>query len=81
MDFLGEVVSALRVVESATILVAAPSGVDVGTERSWNLCQELNLPRLMLVNKMDRENANFARCVADIQATFGRHCVPISVCH
>ena len=78
-DFLGEVISALRVVESATILVAATSGVDVGTERSWNMCQELNLPRLMLVNKMDRENASFARCVADIQATFGRHCVPFQL--
>ena len=78
-DFLGEVVSALRVVEGAVILVAATSGVDVGTERSWNMCRELNLPRLMLVNKMDRENASFARCVADIQATFGRHCVPFQL--
>ena len=78
-DFLGEVITALRVVESATILVAAPSGVDVGTERSWQMCQDLNLPRLILVNKMDRENANFARCVADIQATFGRHCVPFQL--
>ncbi|MFQ6027575.1 MAG: elongation factor G [Dehalococcoidia bacterium] len=78
-DFLGEVVSALRVVESASILVPAPSGVDVGTERSWNQCEELNLPRLFLVNKMDRENASFARTVADIQGTFGNQCVPFQL--
>ena len=78
-DFQGEVASVLRVVESAAILVAAHSGVDVGTERSWSMCHELELPRLFLVNKMDRENANFARCVSDIQATFGRHCVPFQL--
>ncbi len=78
-DFLGEVVSALRVVEGAAILIAAPSGVDVGTERAWNMCESSKLPRLIIVNKMDRENAEFNRNVADIQATFGRHCVPFQI--
>ena len=78
-DFLGEVMSALRVVEGAAILVAAPSGVDVGTERAWNMCESANLPRLIVVNKMDRENAEFNRNVADIQATFGRQCVPFQI--
>ncbi len=78
-DFLGEVTSALRVVEGAAILVAAPSGVDVGTERSWDLTDAAGLPRIMVINKMDRENADFARNVADIQATFGRQCVPFQV--
>lgn len=78
-DFFGEVVSALRVVESATILLAATSGVDVGTERSWQQRQELGLPCLLLVNKMDRENASFARTVADIQGSFGSHCVPFQL--
>ena len=78
-DFLGEVVSALRVVEGAAILIAAPSGVDVGTERSWDLCESAGLPRMMVINKMDRENADFDRNVADIQATFGRQCVPFQI--
>ncbi len=78
-DFFGEVVSALRVVESATILLPAPSGVDVGTERSWNQCEELGLPRSLLINKMDRENASFARTVADIQGSFGNKCVPFQL--
>ena len=78
-DFFGEVVSALRVVESATILLPAPSGVDVGTERSWDQCEELGLPRVLLINKMDRENASFTRTVADIQGSFGNKCVPFQL--
>ena len=78
-DFLGEVVSALRVVEGAVIVVAAPTGVDVGTERSWNMCESSQIPRMFVVNKMDRENANFSRNVADIQASFGRQCIPFQI--
>ena len=78
-DFRGEVAGALRVVEGTAILVAAQSGVDVGTERSWNMAGDAGLPRLFVVNKMDRENADFARCVADIQATFGKQCVPFQL--
>ncbi len=78
-DFQAEVASALRVVESSVILVAAPSGVDVGTERSWDMSRAADLPRMFLVNKMDRENASFSKCVADIQGTFGNNCVPFQV--
>ena len=78
-DFVGEVVSALRVSEAAVILVPAPSGVDVGTERSWDLAGNAGLPRVFLVNKMDRENASFSRTVADIQGTFGNQCVPFQL--
>ena len=78
-DFLGEVVAALRVVESGVILVPGPSGVDVGTERSWNMCEAQGLPRMFLINKMDRENASFSRTVADIQATICNKCVPVKL--
>ena len=74
-DFIGEVVSALRVVEAAIIPVAAPSGVEVGTERSWNRCEEAALPRMFFVNKMDRENADFYRALDRIETQFGRKCV------
>jgi elongation factor G len=78
-DFLGEVVSALRVVEGAVIVIAAPTGVDVGTERSWNMCESSQIPRMFVVNKMDRENADFSKNVSDIQASFGRQCIPFQV--
>ncbi len=78
-DFVGEVVAALRVSEGAIILVAAPSGVEVGTERSWNLCEEEKIPRIFFINKMDRENADFYRSLESIQAQFGRNCVPLQL--
>ena len=78
-DFIGEVISALRVVEGAVIVVAAPSGVEVGTERSWNRCQDEGIPRLFFINKMDRENADFYRSLESIQAQFGRKCVPLQI--
>ena len=78
-DFRGEVIGALQVVEGTAILVAAPSGVDVGTERAWDMSESRGLPRLVVINKMDRENADFNRNVADVQATFGRQCVPFQV--
>ena len=78
-DFIGEVISALRVVEGAIIVVAAPSGVEVGTERSWNRCEEEGIPRLFFINKMDRENADFYRSLENIQAQFGRKCVPLQI--
>lgn len=78
-DFMGEVVSAMRVVEGAAIVVAAPTGVDVGTERGWNMSESARIPRIFVVNKMDRENASFSRTVSDIQASFGRQCIPFQV--
>ena len=78
-DFLAEVVSAIRVVEGAAVVVSAPTGVDVGTERAWKMCDAAQIPRMFVVNKMDRENANFAKNVADIQASFGRKCIPFQV--
>ena len=78
-DFLGEVVSAIRVVEGAAVVVSAPTGVDVGTERAWKMCDAAQIPRMFVVNKMVRENANFAKNVADIQASFGRKCIPFQV--
>ena len=78
-DFIGEVVSALRVVEAVIIPVAAPSGVEVGTDRGWNRCEEAGLPRMFFVNKMDRENADFYRTLEQIEAQFGRKCVAFHV--
>ena len=78
-DFMGEVISALRVADGAVILVAASSGVEVVTERSWNRCEQTQMPRMFLVNKMDRENADFQRSLDDIQSHFGRRCVPFQI--
>ena len=78
-DFRGEVISSLRVVEGTVILVSAIAGVEVGTETSWNMCVEKELPRIIFINKMDRDNAEFQRTLDSIQAAFGRECVPLNV--
>ncbi|HEY33135.1 MAG TPA: elongation factor G [Dehalococcoidia bacterium] len=78
-DFVGEVKSGMRVSEGVVIVVCAASGVEVGTEQVWGYAEEASLPRMIVINKMDRENANFSRTVAEIQSKFGRHCVPIQL--
>lgn len=60
-DFVGEVFSALKVIESAVILVEAVAGAEVGTELVWEYCEERNLPKVVVINKMDRENVRTQR--------------------
>ncbi len=74
-DFIGEVISALRISEGALILVDSVAGVEVGTEVVWNYCEEFDLPRFVVVSKMDRENASFRRAMGSLntlssEATF-----------
>ncbi len=78
-DFRGEAISGLRVADGAVIVVAAPSGVEVGTKQMWELAGQNSLPRLLFVSKMDRENADFRRVVDELTTNFGRHCVPINI--
>ncbi|MFC1993254.1 elongation factor G [Chloroflexota bacterium] len=78
-DFVGEVKAAMRVSEGAVILVCAASGVEVGTEQVWAYSEESQLPRLVFINKMDRENASFQRTVDDVQSKLGSKCVPVQL--
>ena len=78
-EFIGEAVAAVRVVESAMILIAAPTGVDVGTERAWDMARGRDLPVAIVLNKMDRENASFERNVQELQSVFGNQCVPFQL--
>lgn len=78
-DFIGEMKAALRVAEGAVIVVCAASGVEVGTDLAWKYAEDKSLPRIIFVNKMDRENADFYKTVEQIEATFGKKCVPIQV--
>jgi len=78
-DFVGEVKAALRVSEGAIIVLCAASGIEVGSEQVWGYCQEANLPRLIFVNKMDRENADFFRTVEEVRSEFGSKCLPVQL--
>ncbi|GBD15223.1 Elongation factor G [bacterium HR26] len=78
-DFLGEVKAALRASDAALILMDASAGVEVGTEQMWSYTTEAGLPRALLINKLDRENANFAASLSRAQEIFGASVVPVQV--
>jgi len=76
-DFLGEVKGAMRVVETGVVLVNAVSGVEVGTEQVWEYAKEENVSRIIFINRMDKENANFDKTLAMLQQRFGMKVVPV----
>jgi elongation factor G len=78
-DFVGEVKGAIRAANSACIVTCAVSGVEVGTEKAWAYCEENNMPRIIVVNKMDRENANFGETVKALREKFGNRVIPVQV--
>ena len=78
-DFRGEVVSGISVAEGAVIVVAAPSGVEVGTRQLWQMAGQRDLPRILFVNKMDRENVDFESVLASLVEAFGRGCVAMQI--
>ncbi len=78
-DFIGGVIAGMRVADGAVVVVCAASGVEVGTELVWKYTEERAIPRLIFINKMDRENADFYKVVGQLQSNFGRRCVPIQL--
>ena len=78
-DFIGEARSGLRVAEGAIIVVCAASGVEVGTEQMWSDSERGNLPRLIFVNKMDRDNADFLSTLRGIQSKLSPRCLPVQL--
>lgn len=78
-DFIGEVKGALRVVESAIFVVSSVDGVEVQHEIIWDIAEEYNLPRLVFINKMDRENANFEKVLDDLKLSFKANFVPFQI--
>lgn len=78
-DFLGEEISSLRVSDGSVIVVDAVAGIEVGTELAWNYSGEFNLPRFVLINKMDRDNANFQKILADFQEITDVRLIPVQL--
>ncbi|MGI9058335.1 MAG: elongation factor G [Ktedonobacteraceae bacterium] len=78
-DFVGEVKAGLRVADAALVVVTAEKGVEVGTELTWQFANERNLPRIVLVNKLDRENTSFDNALKSLRDQFGVKVVPLQV--
>lgn len=78
-DFVGEVKAGLRVADAALVVVTAEKGVEVGTELTWKYADERTLPRVVLVNKLDRENTSFEQALDSLRQQFGLKVVPLQI--
>ncbi len=78
-DFIAESKLAMRVADTALIMVSAKSGVEVGTEKAWEYSEEMGLPKILFINQMDDENADFEKTLADMRAKFGKSVAPLQI--
>lgn len=78
-DFIGDVKGALQVTDNAVLVVCAVSGVEVGTEKMWDYSKNMNIPRMVFINKMDRENANYSNAVDGLREKFGNIVIPVQI--
>ncbi|MCD6379203.1 elongation factor G, partial [bacterium] len=76
-DFIGQTMGVMKVVEGGIIVVSAEHGVESGTEKIWNYLAKNKLPRIICVNKMDKEHADFDKCVKDAQDLLGKMVMPL----
>ena len=78
-DFVGEVISALRVADGALVLVDSVAGAEVGTEIALHYCDEFKLPRFIIINKMNRDNADFAKALESVREISTARPVPVQL--
>ena len=78
-DFSGEVYSALRASEAALVVLDAQNSIEVGAEKVLKYTESIELPRIIFVNKMDKENVNFAKVVSDLHIKFGKKVIPFTL--
>jgi len=78
-DFVGEVISALRVADASIVVVDSVAGTEVGTEIGWSYSDEFNLPRFVVINKMDRDNANFEKALSTVEEFTDARLLPLQL--
>jgi len=78
-DFIGEVAASVRVVDSVIVVVDGVAGAEVGTDNCWRYADDNSLPRLVLINKLDKENADFYRLLDELSSGYGVQCVPLTL--
>ena len=77
LDYMGEVVAGVNAADAFMLMVDAQAGIEVGTGKFWKLVQELDLPGAIVVNKMDKDNADFTKVLETIRERFGKQCVAL----
>lgn len=75
-DFVGEVRGAMKAASGAIIMVDASAGVQVGTEKAWDMAEKAGIPRIIFLNKMDKDNLDVAKIMNDLKETFGKKIAP-----
>ena len=78
-DFVGEVEEGMSAADGAVIVVSAKSGIEVGTKRSWDFCEEYGIPRIFFITDMDDDNASFRRTVEALTELYGRQIAPFQI--
>ncbi len=78
-DFVGEVISSMRVVDGVIIPVDSVAGAEVGTEIAWDYADEFNLPRFVVINMMDRDNANFEKALDSVRQMTSMRLLPLQL--
>jgi elongation factor G len=78
-DFMGDRIVGMRVCDSCVILVDVASGLEVGTELAWQEADMMNLPRILFINKMTKENVNFADVLDKLTERFGTSVLPLEI--
>jgi len=78
-DFFGEVVEAVRVADAGVVVIDGVSGAQVGTEQVWQALDKRSLPRLVVINKLDRENSDYDRVLDNLRERYGKLIVPLVV--
>jgi len=76
-DFYGQMVAASAVADAALIVIDATSGIQVGTNRAWRRCEDLELPRGIVITGIDKDNADYAGTLAKVREIWGKRCVPV----
>ena len=78
-DFVGEAEQAVSAADAAIIVISAKAGVQVGTEKAWNLCEKYKLPRMFFVTDMDDDNASYRKVVEALQELYGTRVAPFQL--
>lgn len=76
-DFEGEFIEGIKAVDIGVIVVCGVSGVEVGTEKAWDFCKKIEMPKAFFINKLDRENSSFDKTLNNLKEKFGEGVVPI----
>lgn len=79
-EFIGEVISSLAACDNALMVIDGVQGIEVGTTRAWKLARERQRPRIVFINRLDRDNADFFRVLSQVQDAYGKTvCIPITM--